>query len=156
MSQFFSLSSAFRDIAIQRGRLDDGEDSTAYNLESLCQWRGWHGYLSSRNFENGDISWNRDKPGVCSSDENRRTRVGAQNMQIAGGQSSSTRRAANNGRWVSFMLRPKYPFNGYLCGPFLYIAGCYLKRCTGSSHNSTINKFSLAADSLNNYLSGNL
>ncbi|KAE8359561.1 hypothetical protein BDV27DRAFT_149472 [Aspergillus caelatus] len=38
---------AFRDIAIQRGCLDDGESSTAYNLESLCERRTWHGYLFS-------------------------------------------------------------------------------------------------------------
>ena len=39
---------AFRDIAIERVCLDDGENSTAYNLEELCERRTWHGYIFRR------------------------------------------------------------------------------------------------------------
>lgn len=95
-SQLFTHSKC-RNITIQKGRLVHCEVSTAYNPEELCERRGWHGYLPCRRFEHGGFGWNKDDPGVCSSDENRRTRVRAQNMPIPGCQPSSTRPAADCG-----------------------------------------------------------
>lgn len=98
-----------RNIAIQKGRMGYCENSKAYNFEKLCERRAWHRYLPCRKTGDGGIGWNKDKPGVCSSDKNRRTRVGAQNKPIPNCQSSSPRFSAYRGSSVSSRPIHKYP-----------------------------------------------